>query len=911
MGAIVGRDAESSAIEAFLDRSAAGPRALVIDGAAGIGKSTLWMGAVAAARDRGFAVLASRPAEAERLLANVVLGDLFQGVGPGELAALAAPRRHAFETALLMRDTSLPVDSRALGVAIATLLPVLANDRTVLLAIDDDQWMDPSSAATLSFALRRLEGGRVSLLLARRTPGAAATALEDAFHPASVDRLTIGPLSVGAVHALLRERLGAVFSRPMQVRLHEASGGNPFYALELARAQLADGSSDGSALTLPASLERLVDARLDTLDDETRQALVLIAAHGRAPVASMPTMSVSRQAVARARRAGVIETAGGIARFTHPLLASAIYQGATDDERRTAHRGLATKVEDPVHRARHLALGADAPDAELAATIESAANLARDRGVSIEAAELTEHALRLTARDDVAGRRRRAAAAARAHAAAGDGPRGRAIAADLLADAAAGSARAEALVVASDFEAPAAAVAMLEEALAEAACAPQLQAAIHAGLAENGYFGLSDRVPFVDHHARACLRLAEQLDDDALRANALSILALNGFASGRRGALQLAERAYRLAAPLNDPGLLKKAAWSVGHVLAWMDDTDRARDWLERRLAEWTDRDERARADFLWYLALVELWAGRWSAASDHAAQTLEITAQYGIESPFDFLPSALIAQHKGELGRARSLAERAVSMDGEAQAHKSYFGIIGACDLWSGAPEAAIVHFARAEQASDAVGSEDPSMRHWLPEYVEALLQLGRIDEAASLTADWENAAHRLGRERVLAQAVRCRGLIAAARSDVPTAIELLEEATILHLDVRDPFGRARAQLALGVNRRRARQKRSAREALEAALAGFQALGAASWAAAARSELARIGGRSRISGLSPSELSVAALVAEGRTNREIASSLFLGERTVASHLTHIYSKLGIRSRTELARQFASKVQTS
>jgi len=79
----------------------------------------------------------------------------------------------------------------------------------------------------------------------------------------------------------------------------------------------------------------------------------------------------------------------------------------------------------------------------------------------------------------------------------------------------------------------------------------------------------------------------------------------------------------------------------------------------------------------------------------------------------------------------------------------------------------------------------------------------------------------------------------------------------------------------------------------------------------AARSELARIGGRSRISGLSPSELSVAALVAEGRTNREIASSLFLGERTVASHLTHIYSKLGIRSRTELARQFASKVQTS
>jgi DNA-binding CsgD family transcriptional regulator len=230
---------------------------------------------------------------------------------------------------------------------------------------------------------------------------------------------------------------------------------------------------------------------------------------------------------------------------------------------------------------------------------------------------------------------------------------------------------------------------------------------------------------------------------------------------------------------------------------------------------------------------------------------------------------------------------------------------------MWSGAPEAAIVHFALAEQAAAAVRSEDPSMRHWLPEYAEALLQLGRIDEAASLTADWENAAHRLGRERVLAQAVRCRGLVAAARGDIPLAIELLEAAVTRHEAVGDPFGRAQAQLALGVNRRRARQKRSAREALEAALAGFQALGAASWEAVARSELARIGGRTRISGLSPSELSVAALVAEGRTNREIASSLFLGERTVASHLTHIYAKLGIRSRTELARQFASKVQTS
>jgi DNA-binding CsgD family transcriptional regulator len=903
---IVGRDVESSAIEAFLDRSAEGQQALVIEGEAGIGKSTLWLSAVEAARDRGFVVLASRPAETERLLANVVLGDLFRDVRPEELAVLPAPRRRAFESALLMRDdATVAVDARALGVALITLLPSPGAGVPVLVAIDDDQWMDPSSATTLAFALRRLQGERVSLLLSRRTPDFPPAALEAALPPASVERLAVGPLSVGAMNVLLRERLGGTFPRPMQVRLHEASGGNAFYALELARAQANDRSGERSAvLAVPPSLERLVEVRLGTLDDETRQALLLMAAHGRFPVGSLRAMSIPPQVLDRARRAGVVESIEGVVRFTHPLLASAIYQGFADDERRAAHRRLVTVVQDPVHRARHLALGADAPEPALAAMIEEAANVARDRGVSIAAAELAEHALRLTPSTDVGDRRRRAAAAARAHWAVGDGRRARAIAADCLAESAAGRARAEALILASELETPAVAVALLEQALADATGMPELQATIHAGLAENGYFALRERAAFAERHARVSLRLAEHLDDDALRADALSILALNRFARGRRGALALAERAYRLAAPLGDPHLLEKAGWSVGHVLTWTGDTDRARDWLERRLADWMDRDERAHADVLWYLALVELWAGRWSVAGAHADESLEIAAQYGIASPFDLFPSALIALHRGELERARSLSERALSMEGEAQAHKSYFGIIGACDQWSGAPEAAIVQFARAEQAADAVGAEDPSMRHWVPDYVEALLQLGRIEKAADLTRKWEIDARRLGRARLLAQAMRCRGLIAAALGDIPTAIGLLEEAVSRHQAVGDPFGRARAELALGANRRRAQQKRSAREALGAALARFEDLGAAAWAAIARSELARIGGRSRLTGLSPSELTVAALVAEGRTNREIASALSLGERTIASHLSSIYAKLGIRSRTELARQF-------
>jgi len=154
-----------------------------------------------------------------------------------------------------------------------------------------------------------------------------------------------------------------------------------------------------------------------------------------------------------------------------------------------------------------------------------------------------------------------------------------------------------------------------------------------------------------------------------------------------------------------------------------------------------------------------------------------------------------------------------------------------------------------------------------------------------------------------VLAHVTRCRGLVAAARGDVKPALILLTRAVAEHEAVGDPFGRARALLALGTVRRRGRQKRPAREAIEAALEGFETIGAAGWATKARAELGRVGGRTREEGLTAAERRVAALVAEGRTNREVAAALFLGERTIASHLTHIYAKLGVRSRTELARR--------
>jgi DNA-binding CsgD family transcriptional regulator len=199
-----------------------------------------------------------------------------------------------------------------------------------------------------------------------------------------------------------------------------------------------------------------------------------------------------------------------------------------------------------------------------------------------------------------------------------------------------------------------------------------------------------------------------------------------------------------------------------------------------------------------------------------------------------------------------------------------------------------------------------EPSVRWWTGDHAELLLELGRVDDAIRLVDAWDDDAARVGREWVLAHVRRCRGLVAAASGDVERALALLEQAVDEHEKIGDPFGRARALLGLGVVRRRARQKRPSRLAIQEALEAFEHVGAAEWADRARAELGKIGGRRRADGLTAAERRVAALVAEGRTNQEVAAALFLSERTVASHLTHVYAKLGVRSRTELAR----KVQT-
>ena len=334
------------------------------------------------------------------------------------------------------------------------------------------------------------------------------------------------------------------------------------------------------------------------------------------------------------------------------------------------------------------------------------------------------------------------------------------------------------------------------------------------------------------------------------------------------------------------------------------------RAWLERELRDSSERDEPRSARALWGLSWVEFWAGRWTLAAELAARALDISVQYGLEVPQDHLPIALVAVHRGQLDLARGHSERALTLAEEQFGLRppQHTAILGLVALASGDTSGAAESLGEADRQAAALGWGEPSIRWWTPDLVEVLLELGRIDDAAAALDLWESDAARLGREWVLAQVTRCRGLVAAARGDLQEALACLERAVTEHEAVGDPFGRARALLALGVVRRRGHQKRLAREAIEAAAAAFETIGATGWAERARAELARIGGRRPREGeLTPTELRLAELVAEGRSNKEIAAALFVTPKTVGTTLSRLYAKLGVHSRTELIRRLAER----
>src|SRR5262245_26503212 len=286
--ALVGRDDELASITAFVIAVAGGPCALVLAGEAGIGKTVLWRAGVETARHRNVCVLTCRGVQAEASLSFSGLSELLAPVLE-VIPTLAAPRRRALEVALLLAEPGeVAPDAHAIGLAVLDVLRVLVERGPVLVGVDDVQWLDQASAGVLQIALRRLREEPVRMLITvREAPGLAVPIeLERCFDGGRLERLEVGPLTVGASHRLLKDRIGLDLSRPELMRVHAVTAGNPFFTVELGRELVRTSTRPTAAevVAVPASLHSLLDDRLARLPADTGDVLLELAALARPTV---------------------------------------------------------------------------------------------------------------------------------------------------------------------------------------------------------------------------------------------------------------------------------------------------------------------------------------------------------------------------------------------------------------------------------------------------------------------------------------------------------------------------------------------------------------------------------------------------------------------------------------------------
>ena len=906
---VVGRERELAELVAFAERGSAGPAALLLEGEAGIGKTTLWLAGVEEALRRDRVVLQARPAEAEAQLDFAGLGDLLDGSPQDAIGELPRPQAQALRIALLLEPpSSCAADDRALGLALLGLLRRLTHECAVLVAIDDVQWLDAASARALAFAWRRLRAEPVGLLLARRAGCYAPVALDLGA------RVEVRPLSMGAIHRLLHARLGLVLTRPALRRVHEASGGNPFYALELGRAA---EPATGEPPPVPEPLRDLVRARLGTLPAPTREAMAATAALARPTVELVARAAGGEDALRPALDAQVLELDGERIRFSHPLLAAGAYARLDGIERRRLHRRLAGLVEHDEERWRHLALATRRPDATVSAGLEDAAVRALRRGASTSAADLCELAQRLTPPERREDLHRRTLAAGFHRWGAGDTKGACARFAQAAETAPSGALRAQAMAAqarALAFEGDQRGAARLgRRALAEPDAGDAVRAEAAQAVCWASMF-LREALEDGLHHARLAVGLASGLGDRALAANALGVQGLIEATLGRHEAPATFARALELDDSPDLARRLRSPRFDQAAFLMWADALDESAAILQGF------RDEAAAGDddaslplILGQQALVAYLAGRWPEARALAVEGHELAMQTG-ERPQQALAlsgQALVAASEGRVADARADAEQALAIAGEqgmAVARIHAVWALALVDVSLDRPADVVARLAPERERLLAAGVGEPGSIRFVGEEIEALIALGRLAEAEAVLGWLELRGRALGRASALATAWRCRGLLAAARQDPDGALAAFDHALREHARAGMPFERARTELCLGAAQRRAGQRRNARATLETARGTFAALAARPWAVRAEAELRRIGGR-RSSGdeLTPAERRVAEHVARGESNKQVAAALYLSPKTVEGHLRSIFRKLGVHSRSELTRKVLSE----
>lgn len=884
--------------------------ALIVHGDPGIGKTALLKEITGTAG--GFTLLRAQPLQTESELPFAGLSDLLRPLLP-LLYRIPEPQAAVLSGALALGPPT-PGDRFAAAAATISLLAAGAEGAPVLAVVDDAHWLDTPSREALLFAGRRLGREGVVLLLAMRDrPWLVA---------AGIKRLELRGLEADAAAKLVCGT-GRTVSPGVRERLIADTAGNPLALLE-ALATLTDGQLGGSApiagpITVGATLERSFAQRLEPLAQETRSALLVAAASDTGDsneiARALAGMGLAMSALDPAEREGLITTHAGRVEFRHPLQRSAAYHVADPVERRAAHRELAAALgPDLADRiAWHVAAAVAGPDEEAARLLEDSATAAQGRHGYVAAANALATAARLSPAPG--DRVRRTIGAANAFRLGGQAQTAADILAgvlDLTADpllrADVQQLRAAVLM----FVAPVMETfALLVDEAGRVEPYDQERAAMMLSLASLGVTGAAEVGLSVDT-ARRAVRLSQPIGGPVgmLAAFALANgLALAGGVGEARGILNPLIPLIETIDPLGEGGLLVAQA---AHMLSWIESWASARMMLERIVS--TAREASALTMLPYPLAILselELRCGRWATAYAAAAESVQLAVETGqaVDSSIALVALARVEALLGLESECRSHV--AAALDAERQlgmtAIENYAAsVLGVLELSMGHPERATAHLAECARLEVKYSVGLPTVVQWNADLVEAYIRVGRTEDAVRELETLEEQGRATGSRWAAATAARCRGLLADEDGYETVLLNALE----LHGD-QEPFERARTELCLGRRRRHSRHRAAARVVLHKALSTFETLGAEPWAEQARIELRATGeapapspGGSLMT-LTPQELQVALVVAGGATNKEAGAALFISPKTVEFHLGHVYSKLDVRSRTELVWKVA------
>lgn len=899
---VIGRDRERTAVAAVPDGARRGAgAALLLVGEPGAGKSVLLEDAVAGADD--LRVLRVRGIEAESPLAFAALHRLLRPLVGG--VATLPPSQAAALRAVMGEGTDpagpAGTDRFLVYLAVLTLLSEAAAERPVLLLVDDAHWLDDASRDALLFVARRVEGERLGVVLAARE----GTDLDGGDLPT----LRLRGLDAVATRALLAQAVGAEVPTSVADRLHARTGGNPLALAEIARALdrevLVGGTPLPAELPLTGGVEQGFLDRYRRLDAPARTAILVAAADDSGDLTTVleaaHALGADAAAVDAAERSGLLGRHDGRVELRHPLVRSAVYSGATIAERRRVHAALAGVLRGPAHadrRAWHLAAAAEHPDESVVLQLEAAARRSAGLGGHEAASAAWERAAELTADPAARGRRLHQAALAAWTA-------GRPDRAAVLADAALMSAdepllRADAALLRARVEWNTGSVQVAHDRLLREAVAVAPHDADRAREMAMYASSLAATVPLEPGLDPATL-VGEPATPRA-RCTAEVLRAFVHLARGEWPAAVASVRAADSAAgevDLGHDGLLANLGLAALHVA--LDDV--ALRLHERLLA--TARDEGALIMVLYALTrrgAVDAETGRWDelAAGAREAQTLaEATGRPGL-SAMPRAWSALVAALRGEDEAPELVAalERTVAAESMGTTTDSVRGLLRwARALLADSPAAALHHY---EQLGHGFAERMIAL-----DRIETAVLAGRPELAARWVAEIDAFGAGTGSAWAAAVAEHGRALLADGDDAEPHFARALE----LHGSSVRRVDAARTHLAYGEWLRRSRRRVDARPHLRTALHTFEDLHARRWVERAGQELRASGESVSRAGdrdadaprLTPTELEVARLVAEGLPTRDVAGRLFVSPRTVEFHLRNVFAKLGVTSRAALA----------